>query len=186
MFLLKSFFHNRSQKPQQIANTFDNNKIMIFFPCPVFYCQLGLYVHQKLLHTQNTTFISNWYSSLKWLMRRRSRRKAQAYTPIAFDERVTFWLQCTRSLPCACAFAAYCMRVRLRNGYTRAYVQIMQHTHTHKAVTGRVEAKKLLSRRRQSNYSLCYRPYICIIPLKATYSTLQRSFLLGSRFAPCS
>ena len=29
----------------------------------------------------------------------------------------------------------------------------MQHTHTHKAVTRRVEAKKLLSRRRQSNYS---------------------------------
>ena len=45
------------------------------------------------------------------------------------------------------------MRVPLRNGYTRAYVQIMQHAHTHKAVTGRVEAKKLLSRRRQSNYS---------------------------------
>ena len=46
-----------------------------------------------------------------------------------------------------------CMRMRLRNGYTRGYAQIMQHTHTHKAVTGRVEAKKLLSRRRQSNYS---------------------------------
>ena len=45
------------------------------------------------------------------------------------------------------------MRVRLRNGYTRAYAQIMQHTHTHKAVSGRVEVKKLLSRRRQSNYS---------------------------------
>ena len=27
----------------------------------------------------------------------------------------------------------------------------MQHTHTHKAVTRRVEAKNLLSRRRQSN-----------------------------------
>ena len=26
-------------------------------------------------------------------------------------------------------------------GPTRAYTQIMQHTHTHKAVTGRVEAK---------------------------------------------
>ena len=44
------------------------------------------------------------------------------------------------------------MRVWLRNGYTQAYAQIMQHTHTHKAVTGRVEAKKLLSLRRQSNY----------------------------------
>ena len=29
----------------------------------------------------------------------------------------------------------------------------MQHMRTHKAVTGRVEAKKLLSRQRQSNYS---------------------------------
>ena len=29
----------------------------------------------------------------------------------------------------------------------------MQQTHTHKAVTWRVEAKKLLSRRRQSEYS---------------------------------
>ena len=42
--------------------------------------------------------------------------------------------------------------VRLHNGYTQAYTQVMQHTHTHKAVAGRVEAKKLLSRRRQSNY----------------------------------
>ena len=48
----------------------------------------------------------------------------------------------------------HCMHVRLCNGYTRAYAQIMQHTHTHKAVTGRVEVKKLLSRGRQSNYSL--------------------------------
>ena len=46
------------------------------------------------------------------------------------------------------------MRMQLRNGYTQAYVQIMQHTHTHKTVTGRVEAKKLLSRRRQSYYSI--------------------------------
>ena len=48
-----------------------------------------------------------------------------------------------------CVRFLHCMRVRLHNGYTRAYAQIIQHTHTHKAVTGRVEAKKLLSRRRQ-------------------------------------
>ena len=30
----------------------------------------------------------------------------QDYTPIAFDERVTFWLQRAGSLPCACLFAA--------------------------------------------------------------------------------
>ena len=52
---------------------------------------------------------------------------------------------------CVCVLL-HCMRVRLCNGYTRAYAQIMQHTHTHKAVTGRAEAKKLFSRRRQSNY----------------------------------
>ena len=45
------------------------------------------------------------------------------------------------------------MHVGLRDGYTRAYMQIKQHTHMHKAVTGRVEAKKYLSCRRQSDYS---------------------------------
>ena len=62
----------------------------------------------------------------------------------------------------------HCMRVRLRNGYTRAYAQIMQHTHTHKAVTGRVEAKKLLSRQRQSNYSIW--PLEVIIGVKSNSS----------------
>ena len=47
----------------------------------------------------------------------------------------------------------HCIRARLRINYTRAYAQIMQHMHTHKVVTRRVEPKKLLSRRRQSNYS---------------------------------
>ena len=67
------------------------------------------------------------------------------------NERVTFWLQ----PPSHCLMRVrllHCMHVRLRNGYTWAYVQIMQHTLTHKAVTRRVEAKKLLSRRRQSKY----------------------------------
>ena len=45
---------------------------------------------------------------------------------------------------CVCVLL-HCMRVRLRNGYTRTYAQIMQHTHMHKAVTGCVEVKKLLS-----------------------------------------
>ena len=62
------------------------------------------------------------------------------YTPIAFDERVTFWLQRAGSCTALCVCALlHCMRMRLRNGYTQAYAQIMQHIHTHKAVTGRVE-----------------------------------------------
>ena len=64
------------------------------------------------------------------------------YTPIASNERVTFWLQHAQSLPCACAFVTL-YACALRDGYTQAYAQIMQHTHTHKAVTGRVEAKKV-------------------------------------------
>ena len=82
-----------------------------------------------------------------------SATKTLDYTPIAFDERVTFGF----NAPDHCLVHVrlqHCMRVRLHNGYTQAYAQIMQHTHMHKAVTGRVEAKKLLSRRKQSNYSL--------------------------------
>ena len=37
------------------------------------------------------------------------------------------------------------------NGYTWAYVQIMQHTHMQKAEP--IEAKKLLFRRMESDYS---------------------------------
>ena len=47
----------------------------------------------------------------------------------------------------------HCLRVHLRNGYTRAYAQIKQHGHTHKAVDVLVKANRLLSRRRQSDYS---------------------------------
>ena len=80
------------------------------------------------------------------------------------NQLLTFSLVCStfckyprRALLKACfesSKSLHCMRVRLRNGYTQAYAQIMQHTHTHKAVTRCVEAKKLLSRRRQSNYRL--------------------------------
>ena len=79
----------------------------------------------------------------------------QTYTLIAFDERVIFWLQRAGSLPCACVFAALYACAIAQWLYSSLYVQIMQHTNTHKAVTGRAEAKKLPSRRRQSNYRSC-------------------------------
>ena len=53
------------------------------------------------------------------------------YTLNAFDERVTFWLQRAGSLPYACVFAALYVCVQVCIGYTQAYAQIMQHTHTH-------------------------------------------------------
>ena len=67
------------------------------------------------------------------------------YSTIAFDERVTFWLQCVWSLPCVYVGCIECVCncvMVIREPHT----QVMQHTH--KAVTGRVEAKNLLSRRR--------------------------------------
>ena len=77
--------------------------------------------------------------------------KQNVYSPIAFDERVTFWLQRARSLPCACVFDAL---YALRNGYTRtsrennaasAHSQGSNRTHF---------TRKLLSRQRQSDYRL--------------------------------
>ena len=52
------------------------------------------------------------------------------------------------------------LRAGLRITITQSYTLTMQQTHRHKAVTRRIEAKKLLSCRRQSNYSIntqcCY------------------------------
>ena len=42
-----------------------------------------------------------------------------------------------------CAYLLHCMHVWLPKAYTPVYAQIMQHTHTHKAVTGCAEAKKV-------------------------------------------
>ena len=97
------------------------------------------------------------------------------YTPIAFNEKVSFWLQS----PGHCLVRVrllHCMRVRLRNGYMQAYAQIMYHTRTHKAVTRRVEAKKLLSRRRQSKYSMHQMLLLIIGILRGNYTLLSSYF----------
>ena len=77
-------------------------------------------------------------------------REFPTYSLIAFDERVTFWLQRVQSLVRVCML--HYLRVGSRITITQSHKHTMQQTHTHKAVTGRVEAKKLLSRRRQSEY----------------------------------
>ena len=53
----------------------------------------------------------------------------------------------TRLVTAFCVHLLQYMPVRLHNGYTPVYAQIMQrtHMHTHKAVTGDVEAKNVLS-----------------------------------------
>ena len=64
------------------------------------------------------------------------------YSPIAFEERVTLWFQSAQSQPCVCVccivFMFDCIMVIFES-----HMQIMQHTHMHKAVTGGVETKKV-------------------------------------------
>ena len=57
------------------------------------------------------------------------------YSLIAFDERVTFWLQRVRSLPCACVYVALFVCRLAYNHYAIAHTHTMQQTCTHKAVT---------------------------------------------------
>ena len=80
------------------------------------------------------------------------------YSPIAFNERVTFWLQWAWSLPCAFVHVHMLHYLHIGslinlNHYAIAHAS-MQQAHTHKAVTGCVEAKELLSCRRQSDYGV--------------------------------
>ena len=72
------------------------------------------------------------------------------YRPIAFDERVTFWLQCAWSQPCACVCSTSCVCSCVM--VVRMPTHNAKYTNTHKAVIGCVEAKKLLSRQRQKDY----------------------------------
>ena len=62
------------------------------------------------------------------------------YGPIAFDKRVNFQVQCARSVPCACVCCISCV-CNCVMVICEPHMKIMQYTHTHKAVTGRVEVK---------------------------------------------
>ena len=70
---------------------------------------------------------------------------------IAFDERVTFWLNAHVNCLVRVQMLLY-LRLGSHITITRAHTQAVQKTHTHKAVAGRVEVKMVLSRRRQSDY----------------------------------
>ena len=135
--------------------------------------------HRKLqnLWKMGLKILNNGYPFLlKWPLKMSRGLRLEQYTPVQTKSEspppppnliwiTIVWLPSTTewlfgfNAPGHCLVRVrllHCMRVLLRNGYTRAYAQRMQHTHTHKAVTGRVETKKLLSFRRQSNY----RPFL--------------------------
>ena len=76
------------------------------------------------------------------------------YSLIAFDERVNFLATTcpvTALCMCVCCIVCVCDCVMVIH---QPHAQILLHMHRHKTVTGRVEAKKLLSRQRQTDYSL--------------------------------
>ena len=54
-------------------------------------------------------------------------RRLIDYSLIAFDERVTFWLQRVRSLPCACAYVALFARRLAYNYYAHTHTMQQQH-----------------------------------------------------------
>ena len=71
------------------------------------------------------------------------------YSLIAFDKRVTFWLQRVRSLPCACAY----LSVRLVYNYYAIALAYNVATAHARGSDQALLTKKLLSCRRQSDFS---------------------------------
>ena len=92
-------------------------------------------VHLKM----QTLFIDPfWYGGFNACWTELQITMAYGYTLIVFDKRKLFGSNVpSHSLVCVCLL--HCMHEQLCNVYTQAYPQIMQHTHMHKAVTGRVD-----------------------------------------------
>ena len=67
------------------------------------------------------------------------------YTLIAFNDRVIFWLQIVRSLPCACAYVPLFARRLAYNHYAIAHTCNAANAYA-QGSDRVVEAKKLLSR----------------------------------------
>ena len=67
------------------------------------------------------------------------------YSLIAFDERVTFWLQHVRSMPCACAYVAFFARRLAYNHYAIAHAYNAANTHAQDSDPARRSQKVTLS-----------------------------------------
>ena len=55
--------------------------------------------------------------------------RGRSYSLIAFDERVSFWLQRAQSLPCACAYVALFARRLAYNHYAIAHAYNAVNAH---------------------------------------------------------
>ena len=73
------------------------------------------------------------------------RSEEVSYSLIAFDERVTFWLQCVRSLPCACVYVALFSRRLAYNHYAIAHAYNAANAHAQDSDRARWSQKVTLS-----------------------------------------
>ena len=67
------------------------------------------------------------------------------YSFIAFDERVTFWLQRVQSLPCACAYVALFVSRLAYNHYAIAHTYNAANAHAQGSDRARCSQKLTLS-----------------------------------------
>ena len=113
--------------------------------------------------------IQGWWAMLS---EKHSVQATQYYTTVLkqmikdekhFKMATIVWLPSTREWLFGFNASGHCLvrvcilnylRVGLRITITQSHMHTMQQTYTHKAVTRRDEVKKLLSRRRQSEYSI--------------------------------
>ena len=116
-----------------------------------------------LLVTYIAWVLNAWVSELSLNQSDKPSHYRVVLISTASDLSAIVWLPLTREQHFGCNASGHCLmrvrmlhylRVGLRIIITQTNTRTMQQTHTHKSVTGHVEAKKLLSRRRQSEYSV--------------------------------
>ena len=72
-------------------------------------------------HCENNWTFTNFFTPISQNFVKCESASEMVYSLIAFDERVTFWLQRVRSLPCACAYVALFVRRLAYNHYAVAH-----------------------------------------------------------------
>ena len=107
---------------------------------------------------------------------------------VAFDERVTFWLQCVRSLPCACAYVALFARRLAYNHYAIAHAYNAANAHAQGSDRARWSQKVTLSLKAIGVYLLYLQISVsssCRSTHPASPDRLLRSHIMQYRCGYC-
>ena len=138
-----------------------------------------IWIGSILLHVWGTTYYC--VSVLPWILKG-DVVVLCAYTLIAFDKRVVFWLQHVRSLRCVCAYAALFVRRLALNLYTtpvnRTHIQCSKRAHTQGSDQAYWRQKVNLSSKAIGVKSL---PIILTMLLPIYIRSLVRRFLQGPK-----